>query len=661
MWEGHDYKDPKASFGYGRTLVAIRPETGEIVWHHRDDDYIDSRGVCMKGSRIYFYCPQKHLSCLDAKNGQLVWRTNARDLLDAIGPHGRAQHYVTGYATTTYIKCNNDYIFFAGPQRSRLVVASAVDGRLLWQKENGNLQLVLREDGFYAAGPGQIGCKLAYGTGDILARLPSRRACTRATGSMDSVFFRTPGGTVRIRTASNTAAHIAPMRPPCQDGVIISDGLLYWGPWMCGCQLSLYGHICLAPAGDFDYHPTIDASRLERGDSSQIQMLETRTGDWPAYCGDSRRTCRTSVAVPDQVRQRWQIRLESGAVPTAPVTAGGLAFVGDTNGAVRAVDAASGDLRWQTYTGGAIYFPPAVWQGRVFVGSADGWVYALEGATGRLLWRFRCAPAERRIAVFGTLVSTWPVAGGVVVQDGTLYAAAGIAHYDGTYVYALDAVTGEVRWSNDRSGSLSEKMDCGLSLQGSLYLRNGELRFLGGGVYETARFDTRTGRCLNQPHDMPNAPFRTAFYPYYPAYGKYNSLDHTLDDGRALVYDASYEGSLHGPLSMLPAGAPRKQKPEARWSMLRRRTPAPESIWRDRSGRRFNGFAVSDRVVVAAGEQPRDGLLHPFIAAIDLQDGKDVWRMDLPATSVKGALALDHDGNVVVSMENGQLICLANE
>jgi len=34
---------------------------------------------------------------------------------------------------------------------------------------------------------------------------------------------------------------------------------------MCGCQLSLYGHIALAPAGDFDFQPPIDNSRLETG------------------------------------------------------------------------------------------------------------------------------------------------------------------------------------------------------------------------------------------------------------------------------------------------------------------------------------------------------------------------------------------------------------
>ena len=87
---------------------------------------------------------------------------------------------------------------------------------------------------------------------------------------------------------------------------------------------------------------------------------------------------------------------------------------------------------------------------------------------------FRAAPAHRWIPVYGKLISTWPVAGGVVVQDGVVYAAAGIAHYDGTHVYALDAASGQLEWYNDSSGVTSEKANHGVSLQGSLYVQAGE-------------------------------------------------------------------------------------------------------------------------------------------------------------------------------------------
>ena len=671
MWEGHDYKDPKTNLGFGRNVVAIDVESKKILWNHREEEYLDSRGVCMKNGRIFCYSPAKYLLCLDAKNGSVFWENSGAGLLEAIGADWKAQLYVTGYSTSTFIKCNDRHLFFAGPQRTKMVAVSADDGEVVWQKPFGNYQLVLRDDALYAAGP-QLGrdrnvppppgIKVALGTGEVLAKLPMRRACTRASGSVDSLFYRTPGGTVRYDLASDQAKHIAPMRPPCQDGVIISDGHLYWGPWMCGCQLSLYGHISLGPAGDFNFRPGADASRLETapGDVTSVEPLPVDAADWPAYQADNGRSAVTQVAVPGKVERKWSCQLPADSFPTAPVAVGDLVFVGDRNGIVRGLDAADGKVRWQAYTAGPIYFPPAVEGGRLFVGSADGRVYAFEATTGRKLWSFRAAPVERWIPVYGKLISTWPVAGGVVVENGTVYAAAGIAHYDGTHVYALEAVTGEVKWYNDSSGTTSEKVENGVSLQGNLYLAGDELCFLGGGVHEIARYNKQTGKCLNEAVDQVQSKFHTSFYPYYPAYGKYVSLDHTLAGGKRLEYDAAYEGSRHGNLALLPPlGADEKKpyKPVSRWGNLRRRGQGPAAVWQASPGGRYNSFVVAPKTLLAAGHTGPDGAGTSFLSAIDLADGSETWRQELPGRVVKGGTAVSRDGRMIVSLENDRVVC----
>jgi len=675
MWEGHDYANPKTNFGFGRTFVAFDPATKKPIWSHREDEYVDSRGVCMKSGRVYYYSPAEFLACLDAKTGKPAWKNSDADLLEAIGPQGRAQLWVTGYSTTSYIKCNDEYVLFAGPQRSKLVVASAKDGKLLWKKEGGNYQLVLQDDGFYAAGPLRrpdrpavegAGFKLAYATGDVLAELPvpGRRACTRATGSIDSIFFRAPGGTVRIETATNTARHIAPMRPPCHDGVIISDGMLTWGPWMCGCQLSFYGHVGLAPAGDFDYHPAIDDSRLDvpTAGPAEVKAFEVADGDWPAYLGNNRRNPVTSVAIPTKVEKRWAFRSPTGTRPTAPVAAGGLVFFGDRGGAVVALDAATGEPRWQSFCEGAVFFPPAVADGRAFVGSADGKVYAFEAATGRPLWTFRVAPALRRINVFDELICRWPAAGGVVVQDGVVYAAAGLAHYDGTYVVALDAATGKLKWANDRSGMLSEKAQSGASLQGELFIEGGELRFAGGGVCHVARFDLATGKCLSEPHDEPNSFSRTAFYPYYPVYGRYLPLRQQLSDGSTLLYGATYDGAGHWNLSRRAPGSPVPQFDPREPLTLGRQPPGgPKPLWADAKGRRLTAFVVGKDTLLAAGHTGALEPSEPQLAAIALADGTEAWSMPLASLVVKGGLAMDAAGRVFVSLEDGRVVCLAGK
>ena len=667
MWEGHEYQAPQTSFGFGRTFLAVDPSTKQILWSHREEDYVDGRGVAMRSGRIYFYSPENFLGCLDAEEGKILWKNSGSDLMEAIGPNQRAQTPIAGYSTTSYVKCNDDLIFFAGPQRSKLVAASNKDGNLVWQKEHGNFQLVLREDAIYAVGPQlrtptiqESGLKLAYDTGEVLGQLPMRRACTRATGSVDSVFYRASGGTVRIDTATNAANHIAPMRPPCQDGVIISDGNLFWGPWMCGCQLSLYGHVGLTSAGDFDFRSEADDSRLETYPNAEsVKPLDEKPGDWPTYQGDNSRSSATAIVIPKRVSAAWSFDVPGNAFPTAPVAAGGLVFFGDRSGVVRAVDAADGKLRWEAYTGASIYFPPAVEDGRLLVGSADGRLYAFEAASGRPLWTFRAAPADRWILAYGNLISTWPVAGGVVVQDGVVYTAAGIAHYDGTHVYALEAASGKVKWYNNTSGAISEKANHGVSLQGSLYTRGGELRFLGGGVHEEARYDLATGECLNQPADSPRSMFHTAFYAYFPEYGKYVSLEHALADGRLLSYDAMYEGSWHGNLMLLPAlasGAQRPVKPLSRWGIQRQPGGDSQPVWRRPAGQRFNSFIVGDEAFLAAGHSSPDAAESSFLAAVKLEDGSSLWLKKLPGPVVKGGTAINHRGQVFVSLESGEVL-----
>ena len=670
MWKGHDYKDPRTAFGHGRTFVALDRKTGKQLWHYRDDEFLDARAVCMKNDNIYVCSPEHFLACLDAKTGKLLWRNTDKDLLAAIGPNEKAQHYITGYATTCYMKCSDDLLFFSGPQRKEMVVASAIDGKLKWTNAVGNLQLVLRDDAVYAAGPQKVsGMRLDYETGNVLASFPARRACTRATGCADSIFFRASGGTVRVMTESNKATHIAPMRPPCQDGVLISNGHLYWGPWMCGCQLSLYGNIGLKPAGESQEHKHLSGEDLYAdaltvfGDPSRVPSLDIQKADWTTWRGNNERSDKTPNALPDGIKLAWQTEISSTELPTAPVAAGGLVFIADRTGIVRAIDN-SGKTIWKAYTAGPVYYPPSVAKDRVFVGCADGRVYAFAAKTGRPLWTFRVAPQDRWISVYDRLLSRWPVAGGVVVDDGTVYAAAGITHYDGTYLVGLDAVTGQLKAHNDSSGTLSEQVDSGISMQGNLQIVDGELRFLGGGVYETARYDLATLECLNEPRSDVSSQFRTAFYPYYPSYGKYVSLEYKCGDGNTLCHDASYEGSMFGNLSLqtpLPPGTKGMVKDAAR-EFLRRRgrgAAVPKDLWKDNADRRFTSFVVTEDRLLGAGH-PDEKPDESFLAAINVKDGSDLWVQKLPATAVKGGIAVDASGKILVSLENGQLLCFVN-
>jgi hypothetical protein len=90
---------------------------------------------------------------------------------------------------------------------------------------------------------------------------------------------------------------------------------------------------------------------------------------------------------------------------------------------------------------------PVVHEGRLYAASFDGWAYCLDAAEGALLWKWRGAPMDRVIPVFGKLVSAWPVVA-VQFHEGVLYGVAGHWSVNGAVVFALDAVTGQPRWTH---------------------------------------------------------------------------------------------------------------------------------------------------------------------------------------------------------------------
>lgn len=657
MWQGHDYKDPENSFGFGRTLAAIDLKTGSVRWHLRTREHIDSRALCMNSTAIFLYAPGKFITAVDRRSGEAIWKEAGSELLNAIGPQHKAQKWITGYATSCYTKCNDDYLYFAGPQRTKMVAVSTKTGKLAWTHPQGNMQIVLRPDVIYAAGPRATGAVLDNKTGKVISRLPRRRACTRATGTIDSVFYRAPGGTVRIRTDIDKSEHIAAMRPPCQDGVLIANGHLYWGPWMCGCQLSLYGHIALGPAGNTPV--SVSPRRATNSEQPRLKPLDLRANDWPCYRGDLGRSDFRKSPLPVGFKTAWKIQAVKGAMPTAPVAGGGMVFLGDRNGRVQGFDR-SGRAVWKFYTGGPVYYPPALEGDRLFVGSADGCVYALEALSGRFLWKHQVAPVTQRIPVFDKLISRWPVAGGVVVQNGRVYAAAGIANYDGTHVIALDAGSGRLLSENRDSGHLSPQVNGGISLQGPLSIAGDNLEFVGGGVYPVASYDLKDLRCKNAPDTQLAAGTATAFYPYYPEYGKFVSLNVRSSKG-TLSHAASYEGNSFGNLALqsAPADATAPTGEAARAEMRRRGTLKPGRIlWQDGRNRRFTAFIASDKRLIAAGHGAGTPD-KPFVSVIDAASGTTLWERPLSADTVKAGMAIDHDNRLFLSLEDGQLLCLS--
>lgn len=188
------------------------------------------------------------------------------------------------------------------------------------------------------------------------------------------------------------------------------------------------------------------------------RALATTAADWPLY-GANLANTRTSTAGPAKaavsgLRPAWRFEANDGDFTGTPVIAGGRVFVG-SNGAngtmsirspVRALDATSGKLLWQTAVAGPVNGSVAVAGGRVFVPVARvgrPFVAALDAVTGALLWQ-TTVDTQADADLYASPV----VANGVVYQgwsalfgelhDSKVETRGGVA--------ALDATTGALRW-----------------------------------------------------------------------------------------------------------------------------------------------------------------------------------------------------------------------
>jgi outer membrane protein assembly factor BamB len=318
---------------------------------------------------------------------------------------------------------------------------------------------------------------------------------------------------------------------------------------------------------------------------------------------------------------------------------------------------------------------------RLFVGSGDGWLYAFEAATGKLLWRFRVAPRQRKISVYGRLSSTWPVASGVLADHGVVYAAAGIASFDGTHVVALDAASGHIVWQNNSSGHLlGEGRVTGVSVQGHMLLHAGRLYMAGGNVVSPAVYDARDGRCLNQladewggqtPPDDPDWQYTDDVRRVEVQQKKWGKAprgcelfpvgEQVVAFDRLLYSPQQYWIGRYFPRQFMPAGtaAVPIRASGNRIARLADTTNPGQPLWDVESGELPRCLAVCDNAVLVAGarQSQEAATSQCTLTARALSDGSSMWSQPLPATPAWWGLATDHTGRVFITLQDGSVLC----
>ncbi len=272
-----------------------------------------------------------------------------------------------------------------------------------------------------------------------------------ASAAADTALFR--------GDASHSGIYLAPGVPALHglkwkfksDGPIISspavaDGMVYFG------SNDHYLYAVKAADGTQSWRfktgsrvsssPAVAAGRVYFVSyDGYVYALDARSGElrWKFASQGERRFTAThlhgSLPAAESMPDPFDLFLSS------PTISGGTVYVGSGDGAVYALAADTGALRWKFKTGDVVHASPAVAEHTVYIGSWDSYFYALDAESGREKWRFKTGEDPDIHNQVGIQSSA-------VVIDGVVYFGC-----RDSQLYALDAATGSKRWSFSNHGS----------------------------------------------------------------------------------------------------------------------------------------------------------------------------------------------------------------
>ena len=436
-------------------LVAVSDETEKVLWQ-KPVGRIRPLLLAIEGGRVVFISG-RNLIALDLKDGRQLWK---------IQPEHPSPRTLVVVSDTIVM------------QGGKFVSAyDAADGRLLWHKtvppigggEGDDLFVV---DGFVFRGMlsvdeegrpvGKSPNVLVIGW-DLRSGQEKKRILVKNLRSPEHHHrcYRNKA-TVRYLISSYEGAEFLDfkgdnncqnnwLRGACRYGMMPANGMLYVPPDQCFCQpgAKFLGFAAVTAAEYTAAESVADSQRLEKGPAygtiDNRQSTIENHNDWPTFRHDATRSGATRTLVPSNVTRDWKVML--GGKLTAPVAANGRLFIAETDKhTLDALDMTTGRKLWQFIAGGRIDSPPTIYHGMVLFGSNDGRVYCLRVLDGRLVWCFLAATIDRRIGCFDQIESAWPVHGSVLVDNGTVYFAAGRSTYldGGIHLYGLEPATGKI-------------------------------------------------------------------------------------------------------------------------------------------------------------------------------------------------------------------------
>ena len=313
--------------------------------------------------------------------------------------------------------------------------------------------------------------------------------------------------------------------------------------------------------------------------------------------------------------EKWTSVISNGQIISSPTLVNDTIYivVGRTSrqGHIKALDAFDGSTLWDRALTGVSDFSPVVAGETIFISLRSGLVQALNRHNGKLLWSFQ---AESFMY------------GPPIIEDGILYLAS-------VKIYALDAATGEVRWSQKVPRDVSSHLE----------LSEEVLAFIG--------FDGVL-RLLDATNGKPKLKYPI----WFPTSGN------LLASGNRLIVGG---GNTHViAIDMRSVDLPFERIIRSWWARLWLwgMAPSPSSprgyLWHNSSlqGVEPNPFTADKNFVYVGIKDFKSLDSGGQIVALGINDGKFIWKTFLDSFPISAHLV--GQGGLLVATKSGKLYFL---